>query len=354
MGTLSPTLASGAQVYNLQTASLNISYVPDLFGLNRRQVEGLQAQEQAQGFELQATYESLAANVVAAAIQVAALQQQLVLADRNVALNAASLAMSEELQRQGAASRLDVLGPAQAVEQARQAQEAVRKQLELSKDLLAVLCGLEPARLQAALPQWRDLHSDRPIPLVLPSALVQRRPDIQAAQAQLHAAVAQLGVAMANRLPQIGLSAAYGGASTGLKDLFANANTFWSLAAGASQTVLDFGTLAHRQQAAQAAIEQAKAIYQSTVLTAFQNVADSLYAIAQDQATDESAQHALLMADQTQALTQVQLDSGAIGKLPLMAAQAAQTQAEIGAIGAHSAWLTDRVALYQALGGSDW
>jgi outer membrane protein TolC len=110
----------------------------------------------------------------------------------------------------------------------------------------------------------------------LPSKLVEQRPDILAAEEQMHAASAAIGVAVANRLPQFTISAAYGGTATQFAQMFAHGNPFWSVAGNAMQTLFAGGTLLHQQRAAEAAFDQAAAQYRSTVITAFQNVANAL------------------------------------------------------------------------------
>ena len=123
----------------------------------------------------------------------------------------------------------------------------------------------------------------------LPSKLIEQRPDVRAGEAQLHAASAQIGVAVANRLPLFTLTASYGGSSTVITKMFANGNPFWSVVGNLVQTVFAGGTLLHKQRAAEAAFAQAAAQYRSTVISAFQNVADALYALQSDAAALQAA-----------------------------------------------------------------
>src|SRR5262249_24604746 len=148
----------------------------------------------------------------------------------------------------------------------------LHKQLEQTRDLLAALAGRFPSEPLAETFELTGLQLPQELPVGLPATLVAHRPDVRVAEAQLHAASAQIGVAIAARLPQITLTAAYGGSSTMVTQMFANSNPFWSLVGSAMQTVFAGGALLHKQRAAEAAFAQAAAQYRSTVLSAFQNV----------------------------------------------------------------------------------
>jgi NodT family efflux transporter outer membrane factor (OMF) lipoprotein len=352
VGTISPTLSSGDALYTLHTAQLNISYVPDLFGLNRRQVESLQAQEDAQRYQLNATYQTLAANLVAAVIQAAALQEQLDVAHGIVDASQDALNVLRKQLELGFASSLDVVAQENVLAQARQVVPGLTKQLEQTRDLIAVLCGVPPAELPQIHIALADLKLEQPVPLALPSQLVEQRPDVMAAEAQLHAATAQVGVAMANRLPQLSISASDGGSSTRFSSMFADGNKFWSLGGNLVQPLLDFGVLAHKQEAAQAALEQAKAQYQSTVLSAFQNVADSLYALKYDAQSLEASTELERVTRKTFDLTQRQRELGAVNSLAVLSVQQAYLQARTNVVQAKALRYLDTVALYQALGGT--
>jgi len=158
----------------------------------------------------------------------------------------------------------------------------LQKQLEQTRNLLTALTGRFPSDELAERFELAALRLPAELPVGVPSRLVEQRPDVRAAEAQLHAASAQIGVALANRLPQFTITAAAGGTSTSLSRMFANGNPFWSVIGNVVQTLFEAGTLKHRQRAAEAAFEQAAAQYRSTVITGFQNVADVLYALKAD------------------------------------------------------------------------
>ncbi|MDR2013599.1 MAG: efflux transporter outer membrane subunit [Rhodanobacter sp.] len=351
VGTVSPTLDSGAALYTLHTAQLNIAYPVDVLGLTRRSTESLRAQADAQKFQLDAAYLTLASNVVAAAIQQAALRAQIDATQQMIDADARALDILHRQAELGYASALDVAAQETALAQAQQTLPALQKQLEQTRDLLAVLAGDLPAQGGDTTFDLDALKLPHTLPLSLPSQLIEQRPDVRAAQAQVHAASAQVGVALANRLPQFALSAQYGGSSTQFSRMFANDNLFWGLAGNLTQTVFDFGALKHQQGSAEAALQQSAAQDRSVVLVAFQNVADALYALETDARALEAARRAETAAQRTADLTRRQLELGYVNVLVLLNAEQALQQTRIARIQAQAARLTDTAALVQALGG---
>src|SRR5262249_10676731 len=179
----------------------------------------------------------------------------------------------------GAVAGIDVAAQEAALAQLQQTLPGLRKQLEQNRNLLMVLTGRFPSDDSAEQFELTSLRLPTDLPVSVPSRLVQQRPDVRAAEAQMHAASAQIGVAVAARMPQLTISAAYGGQSTAFTQMFASGNPFWTMAANVTQSIFDGGTLFHRQRAAQAAFQQAAAQYRSTLLTRFPNVAGRLYAL---------------------------------------------------------------------------
>lgn len=352
VGTIAPTLSSNAPIYNLHTAQLNISYVPDVFGLNRRSVESLAAQEDVQKYQLDAAYLTLASNVVSAAIQEAALRAQIDAANKVIDISSHSLALVRRQAELGAASGLDVATQETQLTQAQQVLPPLMKQLNQTRDLLAVLVGKLPSEGGMENFNLDQMTLPRELPLSLPSKLADQRPDMRAAEAMVHAASAQVGVAVANRLPQFAITAAYGGTSTEFSRMFATGNKFWEIGGSIAQTIFDFGTLKHRQRAAEAALDQATAQYRSVALSAFQNMADSLYALDADARNFTAAAAAENSTKKLLDLTNRQLEAGAVNALALWSAESAYLQAKNTRIQAQAARYFDTVALFQALGGS--
>lgn len=351
VGTLSPTLTSNATYYTLHTAQLNISYAPDVFGLNRRTVESLQAQADNQRYQLEAARLSLAANVVNAAITEASLRAQIDATEQVIAAQTRALKTLHDQARFGYASELDLAAQESALAQARQALPGLQKQLEQNRDLLALLCGDTPDQAGSAEFDLEHLTLPSSLPQAVPAQLVEQRPDVRAAEANVHAASAQVGVALANRLPQFTLSGAYGGSATSFTRMFTDDNVFWALAGSLSQSVFDFGALKHRQRAAEAGLQQSAAQYRSVVLGAFQNVADTLYAIDSDARALAAADDAEHAAARTLELTQQEQQLGYVNALTLINAQQAYQQARITRVQAQATRLSDTAALIQALGG---
>ncbi len=352
---LSTSASSNAYLYNLHTAQLNISYAPDIFGLNRRQLESLQAQADMQQYLLHATYLTLTSNLVNAAINEAALRAQLQALQKIVDSQKKILLSVNRQFQLGQLGPLDVAAQESALANAVAAVAPTEKQLALQRDKIKALSGKFPD--DAGLPQFElaSLKLPGEIPLTLPSTLVDHRPDILAAEAQLHAASANIGVAVANRFPDITLGVnSYGSAAYKLGDLFKSGTSFWNLAGSVTQPIFDGGVLKHRQDAAQAAYEQAQAQYRSTVISAFQNVADSLQAIQLDAVTLQATKNAEIAARKTLDIANRQLALGDLSPVALLSIEQNYQQAELAHIVAQAARYSDTVALFQSLGGGWW
>jgi NodT family efflux transporter outer membrane factor (OMF) lipoprotein len=352
--TLSPALSSNDLLYSLHTAQLTVAYTPDVFGLNRRQVESLQAQAEAQRFQLEAATLTLTSNVVAAAVQEASLRAQITAARDIIAVNMKSTELLRRMFAAGQVAGLEVAAQEAALAQAQQALPPLQKQLEQTRNVLAALTGRLPSQDMAETFDLSKLQLPLDLPLSLPSRLVEQRPDVRAAEAQLHAASAQIGVAVANMLPQFSISAARGGTATAFAEMFASGNPFWVVTAGVTQTIFAGGTLLHRRRAAEAAFEQAGAQYRGTVLAAFQNVADALYALQSDANALNAAVGAERATRKTLDLVTRQLQIGHVNYLALLSAQLTYQQALINLAQARANRFADTAALFQALGGGWW
>jgi NodT family efflux transporter outer membrane factor (OMF) lipoprotein len=245
----------------------------------------------------------------------------------------------------------DVLAQDAALAQARAALPPLQKSLTQQQDLLAYLTGRSPADGAIAGVDLAALTLPGELPLSLPAELVRQRPDIRAAEENLHAASAAVGVAVAARLPSITLNGAAGGLSGGWSSLLAGPNTFWSVGAGVTQPVFQGGTLLHKQRAAQAALDQAKAQYRSAVLTAFQNVADTLHALQLDADALAAAQAASRSAEASLSITQRQATHGQVAFVNVLNAEQMLRQADQSLVQAEAARFADTAALFQALGG---
>jgi NodT family efflux transporter outer membrane factor (OMF) lipoprotein len=352
IGVLAPTLSSGTALFNLYTAQVNVSYVPDVFGANRRQVESLAALAEAAAFQLDATYLTLTANVVTTAIQESGLRAQIAATERVIALEREALSVLRRELELGAIAEGDVFAQEAALAQLETTLPPLQRQLQMSRDSLAALTGHLPADLKPVRFELDQLLLPADLPLGVPSQLVERRPDVRAAEAQLHSATAQVGVAIANMLPQVTITGSIGSSATAMQDLFKSGTGFWSTGATLSQTLFQAGTLIHRKRAADAALDQAGALYRSAVLTAFQNVADALHALAADADALGAAGRAENAAQKSLDVVRHQLELGSVSYLALVGAEQTYQQALISLTQARTNRYTDTAALFQALGGS--
>ena len=346
--------SNNAYLYSLFTPQLSISYTPDLFGLNRRTRESLQAQEQAARFQMIAAWTTLTSNVVVTAVQEASLREEVQATRELVALEKKSLSVLQLRFRRGDASRLDVAAQQSQLAQTESGLPALVKQLASTQHALAVLVGAFPDRAPAESFTLADLHLPQNLPVSLPSKLVAQRPDVRQARANLHAASAAIGIAAAQRLPNLDLTADAGRTALAISKVFASGTGFWGVAASLTAPIFEGGQLMHQERAAKAAYVEAAEQYRGTVLVAFQNVADTLVGLDQDAKALQSAAQAERAANTTLDLSQLQLRHGYIGTFELLAAQQAYQQAHIALVEAEASRFADTAALYQALGGGWW
>jgi NodT family efflux transporter outer membrane factor (OMF) lipoprotein len=345
---------NGPAYYNFHVAQLTVGYVPDVFGLNRRLVESSQAQVENQRLQLEATYLTLASNVVAAAIQEASLRAQLEAVQRIVAIDQESLDILRKQNQLGYISGMEVAAQEYALASAEQSQLPLKKQLDQTRNLLLALVGGTPDHELEQSFTLACLQLPQQLPVSLPSKIVEQRPDVRAAEEQLHYASAQAGVAVANTLPQFAIAAGLGGMAATPDWMFKTGGGFFNIAASVSQTLFDGGTLRARSRAAEQALLQAGAQYRGTVISALQNVADALYTVSADaealQAAAKTAQAAQTMYD----LSRKQYQVGQSDYLSRLVAEQNYQVASINLIQAQTNRLGDTAALFQAMGGGWW
>jgi len=371
-GTLLPTVDANAQaqrqqfspatfgqpgpaiIFNLFQTTVNVAYSPDVFGGKRRQVEATQAQADYQRFQLEATYLTLTSNVVTAAVQDASLRGQIVATLDIIKAESDQLEVMRGQFALGGIAKTDVLAQESQLVQTQATLPALQKQLAQQRHVLMALIGRFPNEDRGEAFSLATLRLPRRLPVSLPSQLVAQRPDVRAAEAQLHQASAQVGVAVANLLPQFTLSADYGSAAATVPGLFNPGNAIWTIGASATQPIFHGGTLIHQERAAVAAYEMAQAQYRNTVLLAFQNVADALHALRDDARTLRTQERAVRVASESFTLARGQFKAGTITYPTLLNAERAYEQARLGLVQAQAARLADTAALFQALGGGWW
>ncbi len=343
---LSPTPENNNLYFSLYTPQVSVSYVPDVFGLNRRIVESLKAQAEQARFALAATHITLSANVAAAAIQEASLRAQIDATRQLIGIGSNMLQILRNQLAKGYASRLEVAAQESQLAQTEATLPPLLKQLAQQRDLLAAYLPEKFELLKLELPQE--------LPVSLPSQLVEQRPDVRQAEENLHSASAQIGIAAANRLPNIMLTADAGTMALTAGRIFAGGSGFWDVGASLTQPIFQGGALLHKERAARAAYVQAAEQYRSTVITAFQNVADTLHALQQDADALKAAAAAKEAAGVTLDLAKAQFQSGYASYVALLNAEQACQQTVIALVQAQASRYADTAALFQALGGGWW
>jgi len=307
-----------------------------------------------QRFALEATYITLASNVAAAAIQEASLRAQIRATQEIIAADERALQILRDQFRLGQAMRIDVAAQETALAQAKATLPPLQLQFEQGRDLIRALVGNLPNQDVPETFELDALQLPPELPVSLPSKIIEQRPDVRAAEAQLHAANAQVGVAVAAMLPQFSITGSYGGNADQFSWMFRHGGPFWNLVGDVTQPLFQGGTLLHRKRAADQALKQVAAQYQSAVITAYQNVADTLHASLSDADALAANLDAEKAAKVTYDLTRRQMEIGYVNTLILLAAETAYDQALLSRVQAQAARYGDTVALFQALGGGWW
>ena len=352
-GQVPPVPTEGPQSqFSLVTNQLTVSFVPDVWGGNRRAVESLDATTEQQLFQLEAAYLTLTSNVVTAAIQEASLRGQIEATQRIIAIEKHLLEILKRQLNFGQAAQADVLAQDAALAQAEELLPPLEKQLAQQRDLLTALAGQYASDEVAQKFDLAHLKLPANLPISLPSKLVDHRPDVRAAEANMHAASAQVGVAIAARLPNIVLSANGGSTSFNWATAFQPGTGFYTLGASLTQPIFDGFTLYNKQKAAEAALEQAEAQYRAVVITAFQNVADALRALQADARAIRAARRAEDAAKASLDIVQKQLNEGQVNQLAVLNAQQTYLSASVVRVQTEANRIADTAALFMALGGN--
>ncbi len=342
---------SAGSTFSLYTGTVGVSYYPDVFGINRLVYRQVKAAEDIARDELDAARLSVAGNVVQTALSAAAVQSEIAATGRIITNEQSLLTLTQQRYHIGAASYLDVVAQKSQLAADQATLPSLKQALDRDQDALAALCGSYPAQWNQQVLLITGMHLPGKLPVSLPSALVANRPDIRAAEAQLRAANASVGEAVARMYPLLDITASFGGESGKMNTLFDSANRVWSLAADLTAPIFEGGTLEAQKHAAQAAYDVSFAQYKVTVIGAFQQVADALRALQHDTETLDALRTELDSATVTLKLTQAQYRVGAVDYLALLSAESAYSRARIGFVQALAQRYTDTAALFVALGG---
>ena len=338
-------------LYTLHTAQLSVSYPLDLFGGQRNKVRSARAAAAVAADKLTAARTTVIANLVNAVILQASLAEQIAAGQAAIRSNSEILGLLRQRQALGDIGAADIAAQQTALAAAESALPALERQQDHQRGLISTLIGSAPGAIRLSLPTLGALVLPGTLPVALPDEIVTNRPDVRAAEAGMIGAAADVGTAIAARLPNIQLSATLGGEATNLADMFASGTPFWTLIGGVTQPIFHGGQLLHQKRAAEAALEGAKAQYRGAVLQAFLDVSDALSGLKTDADALDAAARAGAAADRNLGFVNRQLELGAVGTLALLNAEAADAQASSALIQAKAGRLTDTVALYQAVGG---
>jgi NodT family efflux transporter outer membrane factor (OMF) lipoprotein len=353
-GTLAPTLNNSQAFYTLYTPQAAASYSPDVFGLNRRTVESLQAQADMQRFQTEATYLTLTSNIVVGAAQEASYRGQIAATKKAIKTMQDLLVILRQERALGQAAEADVAVQEAALAQAMTALPVLEKELAQQRNLLTALTGGMPSEPPSETFELTGLHLPEKLPVSVPADLIWQRPDVRAAEENLHSATAQVGVALANRLPNFSITADAGSTAVTLSQLFIPGNNFWSFGGLLTQTLFDGGTLMHKEAAAEAAAVQAAEQYKSAVVNAMQNVADSLRAIQHDADGLKVAVAAEAAASKSLKIAEGQRKLGLVSSAVVLIAEQTYLNALVNRVQTQATRYADTAVLFQALGGGWW
>ncbi|WP_312166053.1 efflux transporter outer membrane subunit [Phenylobacterium sp.] len=339
--------------FSLYSVGGGIGYDLDLFGGERRRLEGASARAEAQARRADAAYLSLTANVALQAVTIATLQAQIEATEQMIAADEANVELVRKANALGGSTSTARVAAQSQLEQDLTLLPPLRAQLAAARHALAVLVGHAPAEWTAPDFRLADLGLAGPAPIALPSQLVRRRPDILAAEADLHAATADIGVATADLYPKIRLTASIAQGSLKPADLFSYDASGWDVGAGLTAPLFDGGALKARRQQAREAAAAASARYRQTVLTAFAQVADALSALSADEESLAAHSRSLAQADENLRLAKVAYERGGGAFLEVLDAQRRVNESQSSLARANGQRLADAVRLFAAA-GADW
>lgn len=341
-------------VFSLYNTSVSVSYTFDFFGAIKRQIETMAAQAEYQRFQLEAAFLTIASNIVSTAVQEASVRAQIAATEEVIAIQSQQLDVIKQQFELGGASKVAILSQQSALAQTKTTLPPLQQQLAQLRNRLKVLVGEFPSNRLEQEFTLDGLQLPTNLPLSLPSQLVEQRPDIRAQEALLHVASAQIGAVIASVFPNFTLKANVASIATDPSGMFSPGSEIWNMTANLAQPIFHGGQLTHQRNVAKAAYDQAASQYRSTVLQAFQNVADSLNALHYDADTLAAQESALGTAHETLELSQAQFHIGAASHLDVLSSERNYRQARLGQIKAKAAQIADTAALFLALGGGWW
>ncbi len=343
-----------SRIFNLYTAGLNVTYYPDFFGANRLVYRQQKARIDYRRFQMQAAYLTLESNVVSLAITAAELREQIRATRTILADERTLLTLIGRRYRLGAVPYLNVVDQRSRLALTRAGLPPLEQRLARTRHQLAILAGEYPSQWKGYTWTLAGLRLPAKLPVSLPSALVQQRPDIRAAEAQMRAANAQVGIDTARMYPVVSLTASFGQQGALPRKLFDSAGNVWGLAADLTQPLFQGGLLRAQRRASREAYRAMAADYRKTVLGAFAQVADALRAVENGARILRAQQQALDAAHEALGLARSQYAAGAVDYLRVLDAQITFRNARIRTLQARARRLRDTTALFAAIGGGWW
>ncbi|NDB69390.1 MAG: efflux transporter outer membrane subunit, partial [Methylocystaceae bacterium] len=337
--------------YRLITPAANLAYTPDVWGKIRRTVEALEAQQDIARYQLEAAYLTMTSNVALTAIMEASLRSQYEAIERVIAIEHEALEMMRTQLKVGWASEADVLAQEALYAQAKQLLPPIQKQIALARNLLTALEGEYSTAQSSDVFKLSELRLPKNVPVSLPSKFVRQRPDVRAAEANMHMAAAQIGIAIGARLPEFNLSGAGGASAYHFEYVFMQGTQFYNILGNATTPIFQGFTLLNQQKAAEANFDEAAALYRSTVVQAFQDVADMLRSLQADSESVKAAIYSEEVAHRQLEILRAELKIGSVSVLMLLNAQNNYMMATVSRIQAEGNQLADVAGLFMALGG---
>lgn len=336
--------------YSIQTAQLTVSYPLDVFGAGRTKVRSARAAADVAAFKAVAARTTVAANLVLAVIQRAALMEQIAATKTAIQNDRELVTLIQRRRALGDLGEADVVAQQSALATVEASLPGLERQLAHQTGLINNLLGQPVGSPSPDLPTMAELQLPATLPVGVPSDIIAHRPDVRAAEAAVRGAAADVGSAIAARLPSLTLTGSFGGAVTNIADLFTVGNPFFTAVGTVTQPIFHSKQLLHQKRAADAALDAAKAQYRSTALQAFLDVDDAIAGLRTDAVALDAAARADAAASRSLALTRRQVELGAVGTIALLNASIAAAQSSVLLVQARAARLSDTVALYQACG----
>jgi NodT family efflux transporter outer membrane factor (OMF) lipoprotein len=348
-GGASRSHSSGGRTASSYQASLGASWEPDVWGRLQRAADGAAASVQASAADLASARLSAQGELAVNYLSLRHSDAQKALLASTMTGYQRALDIVQNRYNAGLAAKADLLQAQAQLANAQADAAGLTRQRAQLEHAIAVLTGQAPAQFTLAPAAWNPSVPD--VPAGLPSALLQRRPDIAAAERRVALANAQIGIAQGGYYPSLSLSASYGFGASRVADLFSASTGLWSLGLSATQTLFNAGATGARVEGAQAAHAQAVAHYRQTVLAAFQGVEDQLAASRVLLAQQDLRNQASQAADQVEQQLLNRYRSGQVSYSEVISAQASALTARRALVQAQAERQTTAVALIQALGG---